>query len=102
MMMMRRIRQIWSAGIYSRFLSAIHRRFRQTVPRGLFAAGAAIESGNEFPHSKFAFLIAVLPAGIGVEAFASALIGAAIVVLAWWTFHVLESDDLEQGAEWRV
>jgi len=44
---------------------------------------------------------AVLPSGIGMEAVASALIGAAIVVLVWWVFRVLESDDLEQGAEWR-
>ncbi len=36
-----------------------------------------------------------------MEAFASALIGAAIAVLVWWAFRVLESDDLEQGAEWR-
>ena len=35
------------------------------------------------------------------EAVASALIGAAIAVLVWWVFRVLESDDLEQGAEWR-
>ena len=36
-----------------------------------------------------------------MEAIASALIGAAIAVLVWWVFRVLESDDLEQGAEWR-
>ena len=36
-----------------------------------------------------------------MEAIASALIGAAIVVLVWWAFRVLESEDLEQGAEWR-
>ena len=36
-----------------------------------------------------------------MEAFASALIGAAIVIAVWWVFRVLESDDLEQGAEWR-
>ncbi len=47
------------------------------------------------------FLIAVLPAGFGMEALASALVGAGIAVLAWWAFRVLESDDLEQGAEWR-
>jgi tight adherence protein C len=47
------------------------------------------------------FPFAVLPAGIGMEAFASALIGAAIVIAVWWVFRVLESDDLEQGAEWR-
>ena len=36
-----------------------------------------------------------------MEAVASALIGAAIVVLVWWIFRVLQSDDLEQEAEWR-
>ena len=42
-----------------------------------------------------------MPAGIGMEVIASALIGAAIAVLVWWVVRVLESDDLEQGAEWR-
>ena len=46
-------------------------------------------------------LLAVLPAAIGVQVIASALIGAAIVVLVWWVFRVLKSEDLEQGAEWR-
>ncbi len=36
-----------------------------------------------------------------MEALASALIGAAIAVLVWWVIRVMESDDLEQGAEWR-
>jgi tight adherence protein C len=36
-----------------------------------------------------------------METFASALIGAAIAVLAWWVVRVLESEDLEQGTEWR-
>ena len=45
--------------------------------------------------------LAILPAGIFMEVIASALIGAAIVILVWWCFRVLESDDLEQGAEWR-
>jgi len=45
--------------------------------------------------------LAVLPVGFGMELIASALIGAAIVVLVWWVFRILESDDLEQGAEWR-
>ncbi len=45
--------------------------------------------------------LAVLPAGIGKQAIASALIGAAIAVLVWWAFRVLESEDLQQGAEWR-
>ena len=58
------------------------------------------ESGNKLPHSKFAALLplAVLPGGIGMEVVASALIGAAIAVLVWWVFRVLESDDLEQGS----
>jgi len=45
--------------------------------------------------------LAVLSVGFGMELIASALIGAAIVVLVWWVFRILESDDLEQGAEWR-
>jgi tight adherence protein C len=45
--------------------------------------------------------IAVLPVGVGIEAIASVLIGGGIAVLAWWTIRVLESDDLEQGSEWR-
>ena len=36
-----------------------------------------------------------------MEAVASGLMGAAIAVLMWWIFRVLESDDLAQGAEWR-
>jgi tight adherence protein C len=42
-----------------------------------------------------------LPAGIGIEVIASTLMGAAITVFAWWAFRVLQSEDLEQGAEWR-
>src|SRR5271166_2699755 len=45
--------------------------------------------------------LAVLPVGIAMEALASVLIGAAIAVMAWWIIRVLESEDLEQGAEWR-
>jgi len=44
---------------------------------------------------------AVLPAGIGMEVIASALVGAAFAVLGWWVVRVLKSEDLEQGAEWR-
>jgi tight adherence protein C len=44
---------------------------------------------------------AVLPVGIGIEAIASLLIGSGLAVLAWWIVRVLESEDLEQGAEWR-
>lgn len=36
-----------------------------------------------------------------MEVVASALIGGAIAVLVWWGIRVMESDDLEQGAEWR-
>ena len=39
--------------------------------------------------------------GIALEVFASALVGTAVAVLAWWIFRVLESDDLAQGSEWR-
>ncbi|MEI8372458.1 MAG: type II secretion system F family protein [Planctomycetota bacterium] len=54
-------------------------------------------------NGQFAALLplAVLPTGIVMEVIASTLIGAAIVVLVWWGFRVLESDDLEQEAEWR-
>ena len=41
------------------------------------------------------------PSAIGVQVAASLLVGAAIVVLVWWVFRVLESDDLAQGSEWR-
>ncbi len=45
--------------------------------------------------------LAALPAAIGLQVLASLLIGAAITVLVWWVFRVLESDDLAQGTEWR-
>ena len=57
---------------------------------------------RHFENSDFAhFPLAVLPAGIGMEAIASVLIGAAMAVLVWWVLQVLESEDLEQGSEWR-
>jgi tight adherence protein C len=42
-----------------------------------------------------------MPAAIGLQAVASVIVGAAIAVLVWWVFRVLESDDLAQGSEWR-
>jgi tight adherence protein C len=42
-----------------------------------------------------------MPAAIGLQVIASLVVGAAIAVLVWWVFRVLESDDLAQGAEWR-
>jgi tight adherence protein C len=44
---------------------------------------------------------AVLPSAIGFQVLASLIVGAALAVLVWWVFRVLESDDLSQGAEWR-
>jgi tight adherence protein C len=45
--------------------------------------------------------LAIMPTAVGLQVLASILVGAAIVVLVWWVFRVLESDDLAQGAEWR-
>ena len=45
--------------------------------------------------------LAALPAAIGLQVVASLIVGAAIAAAVWWVFHVLESDDLAQGAEWR-
>jgi tight adherence protein C len=42
-----------------------------------------------------------MPAAIGLQVIASLIVGAAIAVLVWWVFRVLESDDLAQGSEWR-
>ena len=36
-----------------------------------------------------------------MEAIASVLIGGGIAVLVWWVLQVLESEDLQQGSEWR-
>ena len=45
---------------------------------------------------------AVLPAAVGAPGRSPACSSAAaIAVLVWWVFRVLQSDDLAQGAEWR-
>ena len=56
---------------------------------------------NQYPQYATLLPLAVLPTGIGMEAVASTLIGAAIVVLVLWVVRVLKSEDLEQGSEWR-
>jgi tight adherence protein C len=45
--------------------------------------------------------IAELPAGIGLQAAASLVMGCALGLLVWLVFRVLHSGDLSQGAEWR-
>jgi tight adherence protein C len=39
--------------------------------------------------------------GAGLQMVASATVGAALLVFAWWVFVVLQTEDLQQGAEWR-
>jgi len=97
---MKWIKPIWSAAVHCRFSSPHERRSAKVRARSV--ADATANSGDESPHGKYVLLLfAVLPAGIGMEVVASASIGAGIAVLVWWIFRVLESDDLEQGAEWR-
>ena len=36
-----------------------------------------------------------------IQWLASGLVGAAVAVCAWWVIRVLQSEDLQQGAEWR-
>jgi tight adherence protein C len=50
---------------------------------------------------KLILPLAAMPAAIGLQIAASLIVGAAIAVLVWWVFRVLESDDLAQGSEWR-
>jgi tight adherence protein C len=45
--------------------------------------------------------LATIPAAIGLQVVASLIVGAAIAMLVWWVYRVLQSDDLAQGAEWR-
>jgi tight adherence protein C len=92
---MKRVFLIWSAAIHCRFLAS-----RQRLSCG---AVARVPGGDKPSSPLFAALlpIAVLPIAISVEAVASLLVGAGIAVLGWWIVRVLESDDLEQGSEWR-
>jgi tight adherence protein C len=39
--------------------------------------------------------------GSTLQMLASGLVGAAVAVCAWWVIRVLQSEDLQQGAEWR-
>jgi tight adherence protein C len=39
--------------------------------------------------------------GTGLQAAASATVGAAVFVFTWWLVVVLRTEDLQQGAEWR-
>ncbi|MGQ9574042.1 MAG: type II secretion system F family protein [Thermoguttaceae bacterium] len=36
-----------------------------------------------------------------LQLFASGLVGAAVAICAWWVIRVLQTKDLQQGAEWR-
>lgn len=42
-----------------------------------------------------------LTPGLGLQAGASAIVGLAVAMAAWWIIRVLRSEDLEQGVEWR-
>lgn len=42
-----------------------------------------------------------LAAGTQIAGFASLLVGTAIAWFAWWLARVLQTEDLQQGAEWR-
>jgi tight adherence protein C len=37
----------------------------------------------------------------GLQAAASAVIGSALGIFVWWVYRVLQTEDLQQGAEWR-
>jgi tight adherence protein C len=38
---------------------------------------------------------------VGLQAVASGVVGLAVTWFTWWLFRVLQTEDLEQGAEWR-
>ncbi len=40
-------------------------------------------------------------AGPGLQVLASAAVGGALLVFAWWVISVLQTEDLQQGVEWR-
>ncbi|MCC6124573.1 MAG: type II secretion system F family protein [Pirellulales bacterium] len=46
-------------------------------------------------------LIAGLPPGAGWMIAACLFMGAAVGLTSWWVIRVLQTEDLEQGAEWR-
>jgi len=46
-------------------------------------------------------LFALFFTGAGLALAASASIGAAVALIAWWLLWVLRSEELQQGAEWR-
>jgi len=39
--------------------------------------------------------------GVGLQGVASAMVGLAVFVFVWWVYLVLQTEDLQQGAEWR-
>lgn len=51
-------------------------------------------------HAIWIFSAAAL-ASPGLQTLASAVVGAAVLVFAWWVIAVLRTEDLQQGAEWR-
>ena len=46
-------------------------------------------------------LVAAGTSGVGLQWVASATVGVAAFVFVWWIFLVLQTEDLQQGAEWR-
>ncbi len=47
-------------------------------------------------------VLAVTSAGsFGLQVAASAVVGVAVSVFAWWVLTVLRTEDIQQGAEWR-
>ena len=50
---------------------------------------------------NFPLLIAELPPGTGLQIIASLLVGLAVALVSWWFIRVLQSEDIEQGADWR-
>jgi tight adherence protein C len=47
------------------------------------------------------WLIAAASGGIALQLIGSLLMGGAFGLIAWWVIRVLQTEDLEQGAEWR-
>ena len=54
-----------------------------------------------FAASHLGLLLAALPWPAGLKGTACVLLGLAVALLVQWMIHVLQSEDLEQGTEWR-
>ena len=46
-------------------------------------------------------VIAEIPVGIGIQAVGSILFGTAATMTVWWVICVLQSEDIQQGSQWR-